>query len=269
MDNEIYFREMLTELKDAAMISGGMLTKKEIHEFFKDIPLEESHYRLIYEYLAEQNIPVVESREEIGKKPEIKAETRNRAPVSKEQPPEDEGPQSLEMYLDDLAKLDRVDEEAETGLLKRLLAGDASVKEQLISLYLPLVCEMASEYEDQAGLPVEDLIQEGNIGLIAALNSLEGSETTASCRVHILNTIRESMENAQKEGLDYRDRGNDLADKINKLSDAIEALSRELGHRVSAEEASAYLDMPAEQIEDLIRVAGDQFNKPDQGGEER
>ncbi len=277
MDNEIYFREMLTELKDAAFIGNGVLTKEEIHDIFKDIPLEESHYQLIYEYLAEQNIPVVESREEAlkeGKKPALlpsgkQEETKEDA--TGEESPEDkdaegEEKRSLELYLEDLAAIDEIDEEAESGLIKRLLSGDDSVKEQLISLYLPLVPEMASEYEEQAGLPVEDLIQEGNLGLMHALDTLAECENTASCRVHILNSIRESMEDAQKEGIEYRKKGDDLADKINHLSDALAALSRELGHRVSAAEASAYLDMPQEEIEDLLRVAGDQITKPGQGG---
>ncbi len=274
MDNEIYFRQMLTELKDAAFIGSGVLTKEEIHEIFKDIPLEESHYQLIYEYLAEQNIPVVESREEAlkeGKKPADgpagkPGEAGDASGKEDTEGQEAEGQRSLEMYLDDLAALDQIDEDTEISLISKLRAGDDSVRDALISLYLPLVPEMASEYEEQEGLPVEDLIQEGNLGLMRALDSLADCESTASCRVRILNTIRESMENAQKEGLDYRKEGDDLADKINHLSDALAALSRELGHKVSAEEASAYLDMPAEEIEDLLRVAGDQIDQTGRGG---
>ncbi|MCD7885055.1 MAG: hypothetical protein LUI87_15360, partial [Lachnospiraceae bacterium] len=48
--------------------------------------------------------------------------------------------------------------------------------------------------------------------------------------------------------------------RINQLNEALHNLERDLGHNVSEEEVSAYLEMPLEEIEDLLRVAGDQID---------
>ncbi|MCD7736955.1 MAG: hypothetical protein LUI07_08365 [Lachnospiraceae bacterium] len=50
-----------------------------------------------------------------------------------------------------------------------------------------------------------------------------------------------------------------LLSRVNHLNEAVHNLERDLGHKVSAEEVSAYLEMPVEEIESLLRVTGDQI----------
>lgn len=242
MENRIIFREMLTELKAAAE-ADGMLTRAQVREILKNMPLEEKHFQLIYEYLAEQNIRVVESKEETGE-----------AAL--------EGRQSLTLYLDELSKLSEMTDEAETKLIEEARAGDAEAREALIERYLPLICGMAEEYENES-LPVEDMIQEGNLGLLAAVQSLGDFDSAAACRAHILNRIRETMEAAASGGQEYQKLGADLVSRLNHLNEAVKNLERDLGHRVSAEELSAYLEMPLEEIRSLLNVSGDQIGLDD------
>ncbi len=245
MENRIIFRERLTELKEAADAADGVLTKPQIKDILKGIPLEESHFQLIYEYLAEQNICVVESEEE--------------AEEAKEEEVPEEGRRSLSMYVEELSAFADVDEETETHLFDRARQGDADAGQQLIDLYLPVICRIAEEYGEEA-VQAEDLIQEGNMGLLSAMQTLDHFENTAACRAHVLNTIRESMDTAVSQGEDHRRMDKALVSRINHLNEAVHNLERDLGHKVSAEEVSAYLDMPVEEIEDLLRVAGDQIS---------
>lgn len=252
MENKIIFREMLTEVKNAADAAGNIISKEEIREILNTMPLEEEHFQLIYQYLAEQNITIVDTKEEV-----------------QEQPQEEER-RSLSIYLDELSELSEEAFEDEPEILELAAKGDAAARSRLIEEYLPRICEMASEYECEE-LPAEDLIQEGNLGLLMALETLKELEddtqetaaqqkyTPAACRAHILNSIGKAMEAAIKESKEERTKGDGIVSRVNHLNEAVQNLERDLEHKVSAEELSAYLEMPLEEIKDILRMSGDQI----------
>lgn len=240
MDNKIIFREMLTEIKKAADEAGNRISHEKIKELLKGIPLEEEHFQMIYDYLAQQSIRVVESEEEAG-----------------ELPDENER-KSLSIYLEELEELDQESFEEEHDLIERAIAGDGAAKNRLIEGYLPLICEMASEYEGTE-LPVEDLIQEGNLGLLMAMETLDAFSNAAACRAHILNGINKAMEEAISGTQDLKKNNDGIVNRVNHLNEAVQNLERDLEHKVSAQELSAYLDMPLEEIKDLLRMSGDQI----------
>lgn len=167
--------------------------------------------------------------------------------------------QSLSFYLEELEKLAPVDDAEEMRLIDRARAGDGGAKEQLIGIYLPLICSMAEEYGEET-MSGEDLIQEGNLGLLLAVDSLGEFDNAAACRAWMINMARKAMEDAVKGSQDGQKMDEGLLSRINHLNEAVHNLERDLGHKVSAEEVSAYLEMPLEEIEDLLRVAGDQID---------
>ena len=240
MENKIVFREMLTEIKHAADAAGNVISKEEIREILGNLPLEEEHFQLIYGYLAEQNITVVDFKEEV------------------EELPEEEDRRSLSIYLDELADLEKEVFEDEHELLKLAAAGDAGARNRLVEGYLPGICEMASDYDGDE-IPAEDLIQEGNLGLLMALESLQEFDSPAACRAHILNRINQAMEQAIKDSRDERKMGEGIVSRVNHLNEAVQNLEQDLEHKVSAEELSAYLEMPLEEIRDILRMSGDQI----------
>lgn len=241
MDNKIIFREMLSEIKKAANETGDVITQDKIKEILSGIPLEEEHFKLIYNYLSEQNIRVVDSLEEL-----------------EEQPQEDGG--SLALYLDELMSLEREVTEDERELMLQAMEQEAGAKERLIESYLPLICEMASGYEGDDVL-AEDLIQEGNLGLLMAIESLGQlkNESPAACRAHIINSINEAMEQMIDSSRKTKKMDEGIVSRVSHLDEAIRNLERDLEHKVSAEELSAYLEMPLEEIKDVLRMAGDQI----------
>ncbi len=246
MDAQIIFRERLTDLLDAAEETDGTLTKERIQEILKDMPLTDEHYQLIYEYLAEQNVRVIESEEEV-KEEEGEGEEESRERLA------------LSIYMDEISEFADVDEDEEAELFEKIHSGDESAAERLLDLYLPIICRMADDYDEEM-VQAEDLIQEGNIGLLSAVRSLDDYDSTAACRAYLLNSIRGAMESAIKDGEELRKKDDGLVGRINHLNEAIHNLEEDLGHKVSVDEVSAYLEMPVEEIEDLLRVAGDQIN---------
>ncbi len=248
MENSAIFQERLSDLLEEAEASDGVLTQGQIRDCLKDLPLQESHYQLIYEYLAEQNVRVLKSGQGSG------SGTAQTDSGGEEKRP------SLSMYLEELSEFEDVDEETEICLFAKARAGDPEAENRLVELYLPLVCRIAEEYGEEV-LPAEDLIQEGNLGLLFAVQSLQPYETLAACRADLTNRIREAMDEAVHSVEEQQKKDDSVVSRINHLNEAIHNLEQELGRKVSAEELSAYLEMPLEEIEDLLRVAGDQMSR--------
>lgn len=239
MENKIIFREMLSEIKKAADDRGGRITKEEVRRYLSGIPLEEEHVQMVFSYLEEQNIRVTEEGEQ-------------------EEAPEEQEARSLELYLEELQNAGWEKAEEEQELLHLVMRGDKTARTRLIESYLPLICEMAGEYEEEA-FPPEDLIQEGNLGLLMAMEELGEFESPAACRAHLLNSISRALETAVKSSQDRRKMDDGIVSRVNHLNEAAANLERDLGHKVSAEELSAYLEMPLEEIRDILRVSGDQI----------
>lgn len=240
MENKIIFREMLTEIKKAADAAGNIITKDEVRNLLAGLPLEEEHFKMVYEYLDSQKIRVVESKEEAQ---EALLEEPKRG---------------LSLYLEELSKLSGEAIENEHELIRQAMLGDEKAKSALIESYLPLICEMAGEYSGTE-IPAEDLIQEGNLGLLMAMNKLAKFDNPAAGRAHLINSINQAMEQAIEMSRESKQMDEGIVSRVNHLKEAVDNLERDLGHKVSAEELSAYLEMPLEEIRDVLRMSGDQF----------
>lgn len=240
MENKIIFREMLTEIKKAADAAGNIITKDEVRSLLSGLPLEEEHFEMVYEYLESQKIRVAGSKEEAE---ESAGEGQER---------------SLSLYLEELEELSVEAGENEQELLHQAMLGDESARCALIESYLPLICEMAGEYSGTE-IPAEDLIQEGNLGLLMAVNKLSKFDNPAAGRAHLINSINQAMEQAIERSSENKKMDDGIVSRVNHLKEAADNLERDLGHKVSAEELSAYLEMPLEEIRDVLRISGDQF----------
>ena len=223
MDNRIIFREILGDIRRAADEAGGVITKEEIKERLSHLPLGEDHLKMIYQYLSEQGIQVPDDAQEAA-----------------ELPTGEEG-FALSIYLEELQQLAEREDEDETELLKAVAAGEAQAREKLIRWYLPLICEMAGEYKGDE-IAAEDLIQEGNVGLLMAMESLNEFENAAASQAHLLNSVNEAMQAAIHANEETKKRNEDVVSQVNHLDEAIKNLERDLERKVSAEELSAYLD---------------------------
>ncbi len=237
MENKIIFREMLSELRQAADAGGGRISKDEVRAILAGMPLTEEHFSLIYEYLGGQNILVTDGQEPVPEEPDA---------------------DGLDTYLHRLLELAGETFEEEHELLARVMRGDEAARTRLIESYLPLICEAAGNLGSEEVL-LEDLIQEGNLGLLEALDSLDSFDSPAACSAHILNTIHEAMVRAVTSSREKQEADGHLVSRVNHLNEAVKNLERDLEHKVTAEELSAYLEMPLQEIRDILRMSGDQI----------
>lgn len=258
MQSKIIFREMLSEIKALADRKGNVLTQKEIKDFFANAHLEEAQFVLIYEYLHSQKIKVegFVPLDDAGQKAEAKgaqeagktAETENGADV----------PDFLGMYLEEVEALQPFTEAEEYRLFEEAVRGSRTAKNRLAEQYLKMVYELSVTYVGTQILQ-EDLIQEGNMGLLMFLETMERQESLEAYREQLFCAVQSAMEAAIETTQDTREMDEEIAGRVNHLNEAVLNLEKDLGHKVSVEELSIYLEMPAEEIRDVLRMAGDEM----------
>lgn len=263
MQEKIIFREMLSELKAYADTKNNMLSQEEIKEFFKNAHLTDEQYGFIYEYLGSQKITVEGYQSGVT---EAEEDTVNDDQA--ETPIQDSGEEDtfLNMYLEDLAasEIPELSEEEELALFNQAAGGDAMAKSRLIEQNLKRVYDLVMEYNNTQ-LPKSDLIQEGNVGLILVMDALKQQKTLSDYQEYMKKEILQVLDDAEQEQKDFKHDDQQIVEQVNYLNEAIKNLEEDLERKVSLEELSAYIEMPAEEIEGILKMAGDEIELKDQG----
>lgn len=158
------FMETLRSVAELGRTSTEPLSKEEILKYFDGMELTEEQTEMIYQYL--QLPPEVQTAE-----PEPEEEEEEPQPVVEETEEENI---YFQMYLDDLEQIEELSEEEMQAAYKKLLAGDASVIGKISESWLRSIAELAIPYAAQ-GANLEDVIQEGNMGLLIKLSELAGA----------------------------------------------------------------------------------------------
>jgi len=160
---------------------------------------------------------------------------------------------SLKIYLNEIGKTPLLKIEEEVKLAARIRKGDESARQHMISANLRLVVRIALDYKD-FGLPLQDLISEGNIGLIKAVDRYDpskGGKLSTYASWWIKQSIQRALANQSKT---IRLPVHAVA-KISQIRKTARALTEKLGHEVTDEELAAELRMPLEKLIHLRSVA--------------
>lgn len=263
MQEKIIFREMLSELKAYADTKNNVLSKEEIKEFFKNAHLTDEQYEFIYEYLGSQKI-AVEGYQKAVPEAEEATDKGDQAETPLQDSQEEDT--FLNMYLEDLAasEIKELTEEEELALFNQAAGGDAMAKSRLIEQNLKRVYDLVMEYNNTQ-LPKSDLIQEGNVGLILVMDALEQQKTLSDYQEYMKKEILQVLDDAEQEQKDFKHDDQQIVEQVNYLNEAIKNLEVDLERKVSLEELSAYIEMPAEEIEGILKMAGDEIELKDQG----
>lgn len=155
------FMETLRAVAELCRTSTEPLSKEEILKHFDEIELTEEQVEMIYQYL--QLPPEVQTGE---------PETEEEQPVLEEESEEENI--YFQMYLDDLEQIEEMSEEEMQEAYRKLLAGDSSVIAPISESWLRSIAQLAIPYAAQ-GANLQDVIQEGNMGLLIKLSELAGA----------------------------------------------------------------------------------------------
>ncbi len=264
------FQEKLKELLAMAKKKKNMLEYQEISDFFADMNLDAEKFELILEFLETNNIDVLritddDSDDEIlldvDEDDEIEVEKIDLSVpdgVSIEDP--------VRMYLKEIGKVPLLSAEEEIDLAKRMELGDAEAKKRLAEANLRLVVSIAKRYVGR-GMLFLDLIQEGNLGLIKAVEKFDyrkGYKFSTYATWWIRQAITRAIaDQARTIRIPVH-----MVETINKLIRVSRQLLQELGREPSPEEIAAEMNMPVERVREILKISQEPVSLETPIGEE-
>lgn len=162
--------------------------------------------------------------------------------------------QSLDKYLQEIAKVDLLTPDEEVDLAKRIKEGDEMALEKLVKANLRFVVSVAKQYQNQ-GLTLVDLINEGNLGLIKAAQRFD--ETRGFKFIsYAVWWIRQSILQALAEQARIVRLPLNRVGSLNKISKTFSELEQKYEREPSPDEIAEALDLSANEITDTMKVSG-------------
>ena len=172
----------------------------------------------------------------------------------------------VRMYLKEIGKVPLLTPEEEQDLAKRMAEGDEEAKRRMAEANLRLVVSIAKRYVGR-GMLFLDLIQEGNLGLIKAV---EKFDYTKGYKFSTYATwwIRQAITRAIADQARTIRIPVHMVETINKVIRVSRQLLQELGHDPSAEEIAAEMNMPVDKVRDILKIAQEPVSLETPIGEE-
>lgn len=244
MENRAEFLKKLNGLLELAKQTDNRICIDEVKAYFVQDNLTEEQMELVFDYLLAQKVVV----QGYLKVPEENKESEIEITYT------DEEQAYLEEYLQDLAAFKEVSESERQVLFEQAAEGDAKAKQRLMEIYLKEVVDIAKMmYHPEVFLG--DLIQEGNVGLILGVDMLTDAKTAHET---IVNQIKQSMQMLLEEHTELSQRDKKMIEKVSMLDEGIKALTEEMGRKVSIDELAVHMGMTEEEIEDILRLMGEE-----------
>jgi len=245
----------------------GILTYKEIMEALGDIELEAEQIDKVYETLEEMGIDIINDNEEdIIPEEVIMPEEETPEELDLTIPEGINIDDSVRMYLKEIGKVPLLTAEEEVELAKRIEKGDMEAKRKLAEANLRLVVSIAKRYVGR-GMLFLDLIQEGNLGLIKAVEKFDyrkGYKFSTYATWWIRQAITRAIaDQARTIRIPVH-----MVETINKLIRVSRQLLQELGRDPLPEEIAEEMDLPVEKVREIIKIAQEPVSLETPIGEE-
>jgi len=255
----------------------GTLTFDQISEALGDIELDKDQIENMYETLAQMGIDVIE---ENAKDPiETVLKGKVDSIIEEDEDDEEEAvvldlsiPKGItiddpvRMYLKEIGKIPLLSAEEEIDLAHRMEDGDEEAKKKLVEANLRLVVSIAKRYVGR-GMLFLDLIQEGNLGLIKAVEKFDykkGFKFSTYATWWIRQAITRAIaDQARTIRIPVH-----MVETINKLIRVHRQILQELGRDPKPEELAKEMDMPEEKIREIMKIAQEPVSLETPIGEE-
>jgi len=242
--------------------SQGFVTQDEILSLFPDVEDNVEQLDEIYASLSEKGIEVVDSREKM-----IWGADKSEDVDAKELPEvSDFADDSVRMYLREIGKIPLLTREEEIDLAKRVVEGDLQAKKDLTKANLRLVVSIAKKFMGR-GLDLLDLIEEGNTGLMRAV---EKFDYTKGFKFSTYATwwIRQAITRAIADQARTIRIPVHMVETINKLLRTKRRLLQDLGREPLPEELAMEMEMDVAKINHILKISQDTVSIDAQIGEE-
>ncbi len=265
-EGELRFNIKLEELIDSAKKKKSILEYHEINDFFKDMELDAEHFDRILEKMEASNVDVLRMSDDdepliLYEEEEVEVEKIDLTVpdgISIEDP--------VRMYLKEIGKVALLNAEEEIELAKRMELGDDAAKKRLAEANLRLVVSIAKRYVGR-GMLFLDLIQEGNLGLIKAVEKFDyrkGYKFSTYATWWIRQAITRAIaDQARTIRIPVH-----MVETINKLIRISRQLLQELGREPSPEEIAKEMNMSVERVREILKISQEPVSLETPIGEE-
>ena len=269
------FSEKLVELLEFAKKKKNVLEYQEISDFFKDQPLDADQMEKVFDFLEASGVDVLritENADSLILDDDIVMENLDdeeeveldKIDLSVPEGVSIEDP--VRMYLKEIGKVSLLTAEEEIELAKRMEEGDEAAKKRLAEANLRLVVSIAKRYVGR-GMLFLDLIQEGNLGLIKAVEKFDyrkGYKFSTYATWWIRQAITRAIaDQARTIRIPVH-----MVETINKLIRVSRQLLQELGREPTPEEIAEELDMPVERVREILKISQEPVSLETPIGEE-
>ena len=278
--DEALFASKIKELVSLGKKKKGIIKYKDMIKILSDIDLDPEHLDKIYEYLESQNIEVIgitlmednkddlmDSLDDIDGLDSLEnienfEKDIDLALIDASINIDDH----VRMYLKEIGKVDLLSPDEEMELARRMSDGDEVAKKRLAEANLRLVVSIAKRYVGR-GMLFLDLIQEGNLGLIKAVEKFDykkGFKFSTYATWWIRQAITRAIaDQARTIRIPVH-----MVETINKLIRISRQLLQELGREPSDEELAKEMDMPIEKVREIRKIAQEPVSLETPIGEE-
>ena len=265
------FMAKLQELLALAKQKKNSLEYQEISEFFKDMELNAEEFEKILDFLEVNNIDVLRIMDEDEMEEVVLLDPDDDDEIEEEKidlsvPDGVSIEDPVRMYLKEIGKVPLLTAEEEIELAKRMELGDQEAKKRLAEANLRLVVSIAKRYVGR-GMLFLDLIQEGNLGLIKAVEKFDyrkGYKFSTYATWWIRQAITRAIaDQARTIRIPVH-----MVETINKLIRVSRQLLQELGREPTPEEIAAEMNMPVERVREILKISQEPVSLETPIGEE-
>lgn len=261
------FNEKLLGLLELAKKKKNVLEDGEINDYFKDVDLTPDRMELIYDILETNNIDVLSiSEEEETDELIMDGDDEDVEQIDVSIPDGVSIEDPVRMYLKEIGKVPLLTAEEETELAKRMEQGDELAKKKLAEANLRLVVSIAKRYVGR-GMLFLDLIQEGNLGLIKAVEKFDYSKGY-KFSTYATWWIRQAITRAIADQARTIRIPVHMVETINKLIRVQRQLLQELGREPLPEEIAKEMNLPVERVREILKISQEPVSLETPIGEE-
>ena len=249
------FLEKLKGLLAFAKEHKNALEHQEIVDYFKGISLTEIQSEKILDYLDEHGVDVLRQKDADALEDLEEEEEVDVSEAALEVPEGISTDDPVRMYLKEIGKIPLLTADEEIELAKRMEKGDPEAKRRLAESNLRLVVSIAKRYTGR-GMQFLDLIQEGNLGLIKAVEKFDykkGYKFSTYATWWIRQAITRAIaDQARTIRIPVH-----MVETINRTIRTSRQLTQSLGREPSAAEIAEVMKMPVQRVEEILKIAMD------------
>ncbi len=270
-ENMVKFTEKLKELLAVAKKKKNVLEQQEIMDFFSDMEFDADKMDKVLEFLENNGVDVLlpVGDDPVEEDDIILDETEEEIDLEKIDLSVPEGisiEDPVRMYLKEIGKVPLLTAEEEVELAKRMEEGDQEAKKRLAEANLRLVVSIAKRYVGR-GMLFLDLIQEGNLGLIKAVEKFDASKGF-KFSTYATWWIRQAITRAIADQARTIRIPVHMVETINKLIRVQRQLLQELGREPLPEEIAEEMELPVERVREIQKISQEPVSLETPIGEE-